>query len=58
MKKFDKISTILVLFYEIEIGTKCSGNSDSILKADRILAIPGLGEFCGFCFKNHNLKEG
>ena len=30
-----------------------------ILKADHIWEIPELGEFCGYCFKNHvNIKVG
>jgi len=30
-----------------------SGQIHSIKKADHIMEIPGLGEFCGNCFKNH-----
>jgi len=28
------------------------GNIDSTIKADDILEKPGLGEFCGYCFKS------
>ena len=28
-----------------------SGNIDCTKKADYILEMPGIGEFCGYCFK-------
>ena len=33
-----------------------SGNIDKTQKADHILEMAGLGEFCGYCIKNHRLK--
>ena len=30
-----------------------SGNIDRSKKAVHILKMPGLGEFCGYCFKSH-----
>ena len=36
---------------------KICGNIDSIIKADHIMEIPGLGEVCGYCFNNHTCEK-
>ena len=53
--EYDQISTIFVWFNKIEIWTKFSISpviltADRTNKADHILEIPGLREFCGYCF--------
>ena len=35
-----------------------SGKNDSAKKADHILEIQELGEFCGHCFKNQTCSKG
>ena len=51
IKNFVKISTILVLFKNMEIWIKFSGNVDSTNKAHHILEMPGQWEFCGYWSK-------
>ena len=53
-----EIPTILVLFNKIDIWTKFSGNIDRTKKADHILEMPQLEEFCSYCFKNHTHRAG
>ena len=59
MKNFVQISTILLLFNKIEIWTKLfiSGNIESTNNADHFLEMPGLGELCDNCFKNHTWQD-
>ena len=40
-------------FIEQNWSLNISGNIESTEKADHILEMPGLGELCGNCYKNH-----
>ena len=60
MFDFVQISTILGLKKKLNLNEilNISGKNDSAKKADHILEIQELGEFCGYCFKNQTCSKG
>ena len=60
MFDFVQISTILGLKKKLNLNEilNISGKNDSAKKADHILEIQELGEFCGHCFKNQTCSKG